>query len=194
MWEALNPPASAFAAPCLNRVTCWRTALEMSSRVANHLPCIGSLILGMRSKSQALSFSYEVPFNCFMLFSLHKQPNGKPRVVPVSTTIHLVLNLEVSEYHPSHLSRGGQLAIHSPYHVPSPVSEGLFLNMGTVYRVYVRLAEKNLLPPPYKSMCKNYTKLWRENGGEGPVTEKDHRLIKIIQRNENRDNDVLANI
>ncbi|GFR26662.1 uncharacterized protein TNCT_267271 [Trichonephila clavata] len=86
--------------------------------------------------------------------------------------IHLVLNLEVSEYHPSHLSRGGQLAIHSPYHVPSPVSEGLFLNMGTVYRVYVRLAEKNLLPPPYKSMCKNYTKLWREDGGKGPVTEK----------------------
>ncbi|GFU00763.1 hypothetical protein TNCV_4819171 [Trichonephila clavipes] len=31
--------------------SCW-TALAMSSRVANHLPCIGSLILGMRSKSQ----------------------------------------------------------------------------------------------------------------------------------------------
>ncbi|GFS28474.1 uncharacterized protein NPIL_76831 [Nephila pilipes] len=120
----------------------------------------------------ALSFSYEVPFNCFMLFSLHKQPNREPQKVPVSTKIHLELNLEVSEYHPSHLSRGGQLAIHSPYHVPSPVSEGLFLNMGTIYRIYIRLAEKNLLPPPYKSKCRNYTKQWEENGGEGPVTEK----------------------
>ncbi|KAF8763821.1 Degenerin mec-4 like protein [Argiope bruennichi] len=120
----------------------------------------------------ALSFSYEVPFNCFMIYSLHKKPNGKPLKVPVSTKFHLSLNLEVSEYHPSHLSRGAQLSIHSPYHVPSPVSEGLFLNMGTVYRIYVRLAEKNLLPPPYKSNCINYEKQWKENGGTGPVTEK----------------------
>ncbi|CAL1266345.1 unnamed protein product, partial [Larinioides sclopetarius] len=62
----------------------------------------------------ALSFSYEVPFNCFMIYSLHKKPNGKPVKVPVSTKIHLELNLEVSEYHPSHLSRGAQLSIHSP--------------------------------------------------------------------------------
>ncbi|XP_055943496.1 uncharacterized protein LOC129973873 [Argiope bruennichi] len=120
----------------------------------------------------ALSFSYEVPFNCFMIYSLHKKPNGNPLKVPVSTKFHLSLNLEVSEYHPSHLSRGAQLSIHSPYHVPSPVSEGLFLNMGTVYRIYVRLAEKNLLPPPYKSNCINYEKQWKENGGTGPVTEK----------------------
>ncbi|GIY62579.1 uncharacterized protein CDAR_596291 [Caerostris darwini] len=120
----------------------------------------------------ALSFSYEIPFNCFMIYSLHKQPEGKPVVVPVSTTIHLGLNLEVSEYHPSHLSRGAQLSIHSPYHVPSPVSEGLFLNLGTLYRIYVRVAEKNLLPRPYKSRCTDYEKQWKENGGMGPVTEK----------------------
>ncbi|CAL1266347.1 unnamed protein product, partial [Larinioides sclopetarius] len=82
------------------------------------------------------------------------------------------MNLEVSEYHPSHLSRGAQLSIHSPYHVPSPISEGLFLNMGTVYRIYVRLAEKILLPPPYKSSCTDYLTQWKENGGKGPVTEK----------------------
>lgn len=56
----------------------------------------------------------------------------------------MLLNLEVSEYHPDHLSRGAQLSIHSPYHVPSPVSEGLFLNMGTVYRIYVRLVSRVL--------------------------------------------------
>ncbi|GFV29960.1 uncharacterized protein TNCV_3100381 [Trichonephila clavipes] len=157
---------------------------------------------------QALSFSYEIPFNCYMMYSLYKKPYEDPQVVPVSTRInlgvgsrtnpfenrkclhdtgtatplkehilsdaeiHLRLNLEVSEYHPSHLSRGAQLSIHSPYHVPSPVSEGLFLNMGTVYRIYVRLAEKNLLPPPYKSSCFDYLAQWRENGGTGPVTEK----------------------
>ncbi|CAL1266348.1 unnamed protein product, partial [Larinioides sclopetarius] len=65
----------------------------------------------------ALSFSYEIPFNCYMLYSLHGKPDEKPLTVPVSTQIHLRLNLEVSEYHPSHLSRGAQLSIHSPYHV-----------------------------------------------------------------------------
>ncbi|PRD29531.1 UNVERIFIED_CONTAM: hypothetical protein NCL1_29114 [Trichonephila clavipes] len=49
MWEAL----STFAAPCVNWFTCWRTALAMSSRVANCLPRMGSLILGTKSKSQS---------------------------------------------------------------------------------------------------------------------------------------------
>ncbi|GFU28810.1 hypothetical protein TNCV_469591 [Trichonephila clavipes] len=45
------PSASAFATPCVNRVTCWRTTLAMSSRVVNCLPRIGSLILVMGSMS-----------------------------------------------------------------------------------------------------------------------------------------------
>ncbi|XP_042907404.1 uncharacterized protein [Parasteatoda tepidariorum] len=94
----------------------------------------------------ALSFSYEIPFNCWMIYSLHNKPYETPQKVPVSTKIHLILNLEVSEYHPSHLSRGAQLSIHSPFHVPSPVGEGLFLNMGTVYRIYIRLAIRKESP------------------------------------------------
>ncbi|PRD30191.1 UNVERIFIED_CONTAM: hypothetical protein NCL1_27168 [Trichonephila clavipes] len=42
MWEALNNTSL---------IIC-RTTLAISSRVANHLPRIGSLILGMISKSQ----------------------------------------------------------------------------------------------------------------------------------------------
>ncbi|GFR26657.1 uncharacterized protein TNCT_267251 [Trichonephila clavata] len=34
---------------------------------------------------QALSFSYEIPFNCYMLYSLYKKPYEDPQVVPVST-------------------------------------------------------------------------------------------------------------
>lgn len=53
--------------------------------------------------------------------------------------IRMTLNVEVSEYHPEHLSRGAQIAIHSPYDVPSPMSDGQLLNLGTIYRFYVRL-------------------------------------------------------
>ncbi|GFT67518.1 hypothetical protein TNCV_2361201 [Trichonephila clavipes] len=52
MWEAMNTLSLAFDAPCVNRITCWCPALAMSSRVENHLPRIGSVSLGMRSKSQ----------------------------------------------------------------------------------------------------------------------------------------------
>ncbi|GFW92300.1 uncharacterized protein TNCV_3541861 [Trichonephila clavipes] len=55
--------ASAFAAPCGNRVTCRCTALAISSRVANRLPRIGSLILGMGSKSQG-QIKFTVTFHC----------------------------------------------------------------------------------------------------------------------------------
>lgn len=38
-------------------------------------------------------------------------------------------------------------------------------------------AEKNLLPPPYKSKCTNYKNQWKENGGKGPVTEKVRKIL-----------------
>ncbi|GFV13869.1 uncharacterized protein TNCV_523481 [Trichonephila clavipes] len=52
MWEALNTISlSIWRTMCESghRCTMWRKALAMSSRVANRLPRIGSLILGMRS-------------------------------------------------------------------------------------------------------------------------------------------------
>ena len=52
MWEGWIPSASAFATPCVNHVTCWRTSLAMSSHVANLLPRSTSLNLRMWSKLQ----------------------------------------------------------------------------------------------------------------------------------------------
>ncbi|GFU26495.1 uncharacterized protein TNCV_2463391 [Trichonephila clavipes] len=52
MWEALNIINLSNCRTMYESGTCWGTALAMSSRVANRLPRIGSVILGMRSKSQ----------------------------------------------------------------------------------------------------------------------------------------------
>ncbi|XP_035226180.1 uncharacterized protein LOC118198581 [Stegodyphus dumicola] len=120
----------------------------------------------------ALSHSETVAFNCFMMYSLYGQPNGHPKRVPISTVIRLHMNLEIGEYHPSHLSRGAQISVHSPYHVPSPMSEGWLLNLGNIYRFYTRLTRQILLPPPYKSNCRDYMKEWKANGGMGPMTQK----------------------
>ncbi|XP_054706563.1 acid-sensing ion channel 4-A-like [Uloborus diversus] len=120
----------------------------------------------------ALSHSIQIPFNCFMMFSLYGQPDAVPEKVPRSAVIRLHLNVEVGEYHPYHLTRGSQISIHSPYHVPSPMSGGQLLNMGNIYRIYLRLAQQNLLPAPYSSNCTDYMSQWHANGGKGPITQK----------------------
>ncbi|GFV29947.1 uncharacterized protein TNCV_3100251 [Trichonephila clavipes] len=119
-----------------------------------------------------LSHSDRLPFNCFMFYSLYERPHGTPMMVPTSTVIRMTLNVEVSEYHPEHLSRGAQIAIHSPYNVPSPMSDGQLLNLGAIYRFYVRQSRMKLLPPPFKSHCRDYMSEWYKNGGKGPVTQK----------------------
>lgn len=40
----------------------------------------------------ALSFSYEIPTNCYMLYSLHKKPDEEPQKVPVTTRKYLKNN------------------------------------------------------------------------------------------------------
>ncbi|KAG8176868.1 hypothetical protein JTE90_026580 [Oedothorax gibbosus] len=119
-----------------------------------------------------LSHSNSMPFNCYVMYSLHGQATKKPKMVPISTVIRLHLNLEVGEYHPEHLSRGAQISIHSPYHIPSPMSEGQLLNLGTIYRFYITMNRLELLPAPYKSRCRDYMSEWRANGGKGPLTQK----------------------
>ncbi|KAF8763823.1 Degenerin mec-4 like protein [Argiope bruennichi] len=119
-----------------------------------------------------LSHSNRMPFNCYMFYSLYERPNEMPATVPLSTVIRMTLNIEVSEYHPEHLSRGAQIAIHSPYDVPSPMSDGQLLNLGAIYRFYVRLTRLQLLPAPYKSKCRDYMSEWYGNGGKGPITQK----------------------
>ncbi|XP_042907414.2 acid-sensing ion channel 4-A isoform X1 [Parasteatoda tepidariorum] len=121
---------------------------------------------------QALSHSHITPFNCFVMYSLYGQPNATPRYIPVSTVIRIILNIEVDEYHPEHLSRGAQISIHSPYHVPSPMSDGRILNLGGIYRFYLSMTSLEMLPPPYKSMCRDYMGEWTRNGGKGPITQK----------------------
>ncbi|GFT72699.1 uncharacterized protein NPIL_184851 [Nephila pilipes] len=144
--------------------------LMVSCRIeieGNEEDCKGDPIL-----ISVLSHSDRLPFNCFMFYSLHERPHETPMLVPTSTVIRMTLNVEVSEYHPEHLSRGAQIAIHSPYDVPSPMSDGQLLNLGAIYRFYVRQSRMKLLPAPYKSHCRDYMSEWYANGGKGPVTQK----------------------
>ncbi|GIY62582.1 uncharacterized protein CDAR_596311 [Caerostris darwini] len=133
----------------------------------NEEDCKGDPIL-----ISVLSHSNRMPFNCYMFYSLYERPHDSPAKVPTSTVIRMTLNIEVGEYHPEHLSRGAQIAIHSPYNVPSPMSDGHLLNLGAIYRFYIKLTSLQLLPTPYKSRCKDYMSEWYANGGRGPVTQK----------------------
>ncbi|GFY59317.1 uncharacterized protein TNIN_223651 [Trichonephila inaurata madagascariensis] len=133
----------------------------------NEEDCKGDPIL-----ISVLSHSDRLPFNCFMFYSLYERPHGTPMMVPTSTVIRMTLNVEVSEYHPEHLSRGAR-RYYSP-HVPSPPNDGQISKTGAIYRFYVRQSRMKLLPPPFKSHCRDYMSEWYKNGGKGPVTQKKY--------------------
>ncbi|GIX74618.1 uncharacterized protein CEXT_301071 [Caerostris extrusa] len=99
--------------------------------------------------------------------------------------IRMTLNIEVGEYHPEHLSRGAQIAIHSPYNVPSPMSDGHLLNLGAIYRFYIKLTSLQLLPTPYKVVVKRlYVRVvrkWRKRSCYTKMCKEKCKLDKSLQ-------------
>ncbi|KAG8177215.1 hypothetical protein JTE90_022089 [Oedothorax gibbosus] len=64
-----------------------------------------------------------------------------------------------------------QIAVHSPYFLPSPYLEGFSYKGGKVYQMRITMDEKHLLPSPYQTSCTNYMEKWIENGGRGPINQ-----------------------
>ncbi|XP_071036403.1 uncharacterized protein [Parasteatoda tepidariorum] len=64
-----------------------------------------------------------------------------------------------------------QLAMHSPYFLPSPYTVGDNYIGGKAYDMRVILKEKHLLPAPYQTNCTDYTKTWIERDGQAPNNE-----------------------
>ncbi|GFU95325.1 uncharacterized protein TNCV_4309241 [Trichonephila clavipes] len=70
-----------------------------------------------------------------------------------------------------------QIAIHSPYFLPSPYNDGSTFLGGRSYELKVQMEETHRLPSPYQTHCTDYLKTWRENGGTGPINQ-----IGIVQK------------
>ncbi|XP_035230631.1 degenerin deg-1-like isoform X2 [Stegodyphus dumicola] len=69
--------------------------------------------------------------------------------------------------------RPGMLfSVHSPFEGVNPFERGIFMKIGRIYKLYVRMEKQILLPLPYKTNCMNYTEEWLKNNRSGPRTKK----------------------
>ncbi|GIY48865.1 uncharacterized protein CDAR_61 [Caerostris darwini] len=65
-----------------------------------------------------------------------------------------------------------QMAVHSPFMIVNPFTEGFSIQPCTTYKMYLRKTIKTLLPPPYPTNCTDYVTLWRARGGYGPLNKE----------------------
>ncbi|GFT05406.1 uncharacterized protein TNCV_124161 [Trichonephila clavipes] len=80
---------------------------------------------------------------------------------------------------------GVLFALHSPFDAVDPFEEGLFMKPGHLYRIKLQMMREELLPPPYKTDCLNYTEDWLKAGRTGPRSQEmcRHRCAQDFSEN-----------
>ncbi|GIY97060.1 uncharacterized protein CEXT_298111 [Caerostris extrusa] len=168
----------------------------------------------------------DMPQYCYTLYSLwgnpyKKRERGFPRgqkaaakgMILLFSAMKLHFNLNSTQrdneitvggytaWYPKHnlpTTPSVQIAIHTPYFLPSPYVLGsgyqggkayelrVFMEFRTAYKLDIygtlggirnrgppmlnsKLEETHLLPSPYQTNCTDYLKEWRERGGKGPL-------------------------
>ncbi|GFY16663.1 uncharacterized protein TNCV_2787881 [Trichonephila clavipes] len=66
----------------------------------------------------------------------------------------------------------GHILVHDAHSLCNPMNEGIALEAGSTYDLFVNKRVTTRLPAPYNTNCTDYLKLWRQNGGQGPLTER----------------------
>ncbi|KAG8174167.1 hypothetical protein JTE90_021983, partial [Oedothorax gibbosus] len=113
-----------------------------------------------------------IPNTCFTFESLWGQPDAQPRSIPVTGNMLVHLMLHPEEYVFYRVSVKAYVLVHDPRALDNPIREGIVLVPGKSYNIYVSQTVTKRLPAPYRTNCTDYLKLWRENGGRGPLTGK----------------------
>ncbi|KAG8198522.1 hypothetical protein JTE90_017387 [Oedothorax gibbosus] len=110
------------------------------------------------------------PNTCFTVESLWGQPDAQPRSIPVTGQVSVQLKLHPEEYVDYFEMIQAHVLVHDPRALANPIREGISLEPGKMYNIYVSQTVTERLPAPYRTNCTDYLKLWRENGGHGPLT------------------------
>ncbi|CAL1260761.1 unnamed protein product [Larinioides sclopetarius] len=64
------------------------------------------------------------------------------------------------------------ILLHESHSLANPFLEGITLEAGKSYNIFVEQRVTQRLPAPYQTNCKDYLKIWKKNGGYGPLTGK----------------------
>ncbi|GFQ93403.1 uncharacterized protein TNCT_231461 [Trichonephila clavata] len=108
------------------------------------------------------------PNNCVAIETLWGQPDGQPQKLPVTGQISLYLTMRPEDYIDYYDLVLAHVFMHEPQSLCNPIKEGITLEAGKSYDIFVNKRVTIRLPAPYKTNCTDYLKLWRKNGDTGP--------------------------
>ncbi|KAG8186935.1 hypothetical protein JTE90_000405 [Oedothorax gibbosus] len=110
------------------------------------------------------------PNTCFTMESLWGQPDAQPRSIPVTSKVIVYLSMHPEEYLEHSQKAQAHVLVHDPRVHGNPTRDGIILLSGKQYNIYVSQTVTERQPAPYRTNCTDYLKMWRENGGRGPLT------------------------
>ncbi|GFY42834.1 uncharacterized protein TNIN_50401 [Trichonephila inaurata madagascariensis] len=163
------------------------------------------------------------PNLCVAIESLWGQPDTKEEQIPVTTEISMTLKMKPEENIIYFDLVMGHILLHDAHSLGNPMNEGIALEAGNTYDLFVNkpffalamicnlrnnkialgvaltvhdwedaavLCEFSFvpmnssrvttrLPSPYNTNCTDYLRLWRQNGGQGPLTERSSNVISL---------------
>ncbi|GFT25037.1 uncharacterized protein NPIL_490281 [Nephila pilipes] len=109
---------------------------------------------------------------CVAVESLWGQPNAQVKELPITGQISLMLTLHPEDYINYFELVQAHIFAHDAHSIANPMKDGITLEAGKTYDIFVNQRVTVRLPAPYETNCTDYLKLWKENGGYGPLTGK----------------------
>ncbi|CAL1291832.1 unnamed protein product [Larinioides sclopetarius] len=109
---------------------------------------------------------------CYILNALWSKAVLNLPQVPTRATLQLIIDFEPEEYFRLDQIVTGQLAIHSPWNILNPFSEGFTIRPNKIYVIQIKEDVKNLLPHPYQTNCTDYIEAWKIRGRNGPLSKE----------------------
>ncbi|XP_055936635.1 degenerin mec-4-like [Argiope bruennichi] len=113
-----------------------------------------------------------LPHNCFTVESLWGLPQKEARKMPLSGRISLYLKPQPEQYLLYFDIVLVHILMHEAHSLVNPFKEGLAMEVGKTYNIFINQRVTERLPAPYQTNCTDYLKLWKKNGGYGPLTRK----------------------
>ncbi|GFR27235.1 uncharacterized protein TNCT_311051 [Trichonephila clavata] len=109
---------------------------------------------------------------CVAVESLWGQPNGQVKELPITGEVRMYLTLHPEEYTNYYDLVQAHIFAHDSHSIANSMKDGISLEAGKTYNIFVNQRITVRLPEPYETNCTDYLKLWQENGGYGPLTGK----------------------
>ncbi|KAG8191772.1 hypothetical protein JTE90_026809 [Oedothorax gibbosus] len=109
---------------------------------------------------------------CYIVNALWSKASLNLGRVPTRARLEMTVDLEPDEYFSLDRTVSGQVAIHSPWNILNPFSEGFSIQPGKMYIIKLEEHIKNLLPRPYQTNCTDYIETWKSRGLNGPLSKE----------------------